>query len=274
METKIGFIGGGNMAEGIIRGLIRSGTHRPEDILVKEIRQERLAWLSDTYGIHEAEGYGALAAAAEIIVLAVRPQEAKAVCRQLSGSLEAGRHILVSICAGIHMEQLSGWTGAAIPVSRIMPNTMIDTGRGFSALSFVPDFPGVRKADVQKITDAIGKTLLLDEALFDVFTATSCAGPEWLILFAQALIDGAVETGLSRADASSIVYENMVAAGMMLSSTEKHPFRITDEMNTPGGIGIAGLHHFMSGGLHGITMDAVGAAYRRTLELGKPDPDS
>lgn len=270
MSVKIGFIGGGNMAEGIIRGLIRSGTYHPEEILVKEIRSERLGWLTKTYGIRAAESYEALTADAETIVLAVRPQDAETVCGELSAGLEAGRHILVSICAGIRMEHLNLWTGAAVPVARIMPNTMIDVSRGFSALAFNASFPEERKADVRKITDSIGKTLPLAENQFDAFTATSCAGPEWLILFAQALIDGAVETGLSRADASAIVYENMIGAGMMLSSTEKHPSQITDEMNTPGGIGIAGLHSFMSGGLHGITMDAVGAAFRRTVTLGKP----
>ena len=170
------------------------------------------------------------------------------------------------------MEQLSLWTCAAVPIARIMPNTMIDVSRGFSALAYSGlFFSEESKAGVRKITDSIGKTLLLAENQFDAFTATSCAGPEWLILFAQALIDGAVETGLSREDASAIVYENMIGAGMLLSSTEKHPSQITDEMNTPGGIGIAGLHSFKNGGLHGITMDAVNAAFRRTVELGKPE---
>ena len=271
MSAKIGFIGGGNMAEGIIRGLIKSGTYQPEEILVKEIRPERLEWLTKTYGVRTAEGYAALTSEAETIVLAVRPQDAKTVCELLYVFLEAGKHILVSICAGIRMEKLASWIGSEIPAARIMPNTMIDVGRGFSALSFAASFPDERKDDVRKITDSIGKTLPLDENLFDAFTATSCAGPEWLILFAQALIDGAVETGLSRADASAIVYENMIGAGMLLSSTEKHPSQITDEMNTPGGIGIAGLHSFKNGGLHGITMDAVNAAFRRTVELGKPE---
>lgn len=269
MSTKIGFIGGGNMATGILRGLLQTKTKNSDEIFVKELLPSRQAFLKETYGITIVDSYEALADEAQILVLAVRPQDAKQVTEELAKSLDPTKHLLVSICAGIQMEQLSSWIGKDVKLARIMPNTMIEARRGYSALSFADGFTQEEKAAVQEITDAIGKTLLLPENQFDAFTATSCAGPEWLILFATALVDGAVETGLSRKDAAAIVYENLVATGIMLGTTSKHPIEITDEMNTPGGIGIAGFHVFQSGGLHGTTMDAVVAAYKRTTELGK-----
>lgn len=269
MSKNIGFIGGGNMAEGIIRGLLNTNTKTTEEVIVKELLPARQEYLKATYGIVLVDTLKELAEQADILILAVRPQDAKQVSEELRQVIDAGKHTVVSICAGIQMVQFAQWIGDNVRFARIMPNTMIDARRGYSALAFGAGFDEAEKAEVQKITDAIGKTLPLAENLFDAFTATSCAGPEWLILFSTALVDGAVETGLSRKDAQAIVYENLVATGLLLSTTDKHPTQITDEMNTPGGIGIAGFHSFKNGGLHGITMDAVNAAYRRTTELGK-----
>lgn len=268
MAKKIGFIGGGNMAEGIIKGLLATKTKAPSEILVKEVLKDRATYLKETYQLETADTYEEVAAA-DILVIAVRPQDARKVSEELRPFVDEKKHSIVSICAGLQIQQFAQWIGEKVRYSRIMPNTMIDVKRGYSALAFGEGFSEEEKAEVRLITDAIGKTLLLAEGQFDAFTATSCAGPEWLILFATALIDGAVETGLSRKDASLIVYENLVATGLLLSSTKKHPIQITDEMNTPGGIGIAGFHAFQNGGLHGTTMTAVNAAYQRTTELGK-----
>ncbi len=269
MSKTIGFIGGGNMAEGIIGGLLNTKTKAPAEVFVKELLPARAQYLTETYGLTTLDSYAEIAEKSDILVLAVRPQDAKAVTEEVGKVVDPAKHVVVSIMAGIRIYQMAEWLGKEVRISRIMPNTMIDSRRGYSALAFGAGYDDAAKASVQEVTDAIGKTLLLNEDLFDAFTATSCAGPEWLILFSTALIDGAVETGLSRKDATAIVYENLIATGQMLSTTTKHPTQITDEMNTPGGIGIAGFHTFKSGGLHGITMDAVNAAYKRTTELGK-----
>lgn len=267
MSRKIGFIGGGNMAEGIIGGLISAGTFSGNEIYVKEIIEQRAKYLSEKYGVTIVGSYTELAENADILVLAVRPQDAQEVSIELR-KVVSEKNIIVSICAGILMEKFASWIGDTVKYARIMPNTMIESKRGYSALAFGDGFSEEEKTDVQIITDSIGKTLLLAENKFDAFTASSCAGPEWVILFAQALVDAAVESGLSRADAQAIVHENLIATGEVLSTTDRHPFKITDEMNTPGGIGIAGLHSFQKSGFSGIVMDAVMAAYIRTTQLG------
>lgn len=267
MSRKVGFVGGGNMAEGIIGGLVAAGTFPGAEIYVKEILPQRAQYLKDRYGVTIVDSYKDIAEAADIIVLAVRPQDAEPVSRDL-GAVLADDKIIVSICAGILIDKIASWVGGSKKYARIMPNTMIESGRGYSALAFGDGFTDEEKADVQIITDSIGKTLPLAESKFDAFTASSCAGPEWVILFAQALIDAAVESGLSRSDAQAIIHENLIATGTVLDMTERHPFKITDEMNTPGGIGIAGLHSFQRSGFSGIVMDAVMAAYKRTTELG------
>lgn len=267
MGKVIGFIGGGNMAEGIISGLLASKAKSTSEILVKEILEERKQYLNETYGVKIIEETAELANQADILILAVRPQDAESVSLELSNYIKEGK-IVVSICAGIQIVRLNEWLGSHIKLARIMPNTMIQVKKGYSALAFGDGFNKEEKADVQVITDAIGKTLILPESQFDAFTALGCAGAEWIILFAAALTDAGVETGISRENAKKIVYENLEAVGRMLATSNKHPYQITDEMNTPGGIGIAGFHSFQSAGLGGIVMDAVGAAYKRTVELG------
>lgn len=256
------------MAEGILEGILGKGTWKREEVFVQEILSQRRSYLKERYAIQLTDNLKELAAKAGLIVLAVRPQDAEAATKKLSQYLNE-KHILLSICAGIQIEKLSDWTGNKIRWARIMPNTMIESGRGYSSLAFGPGFTEDAKTEVQKVCDSIGKTLRIPESQFDAFTAASCAGPEWVILFAAALVDAAVEIGLSRNDAKAIVHENLIATGLVLESSSKHFYQFTDEMNTPGGIGIEGFHVFAKAGVHGSVMDAVKAAYRRTTELGR-----
>lgn len=268
MSKAIGFLGGGNMAEGIIKGILAAGFWKREELFVQEILPQRKEYLKGNYEIQLTGSLKELAEKADLIVLAVRPQDAEKVTRELSQYLNE-RHILLSICAGIKIEKLSGWTENKIRWARIMPNTMIESGHGYSSLAFGAGFTEEAEMEVQKISDSIGKTLRIPESQFDAFTAASCGGPEWIILISAALTDAAVEIGLSRNDAKAIVHENLIATGLVLESTPKHYYQITDEMNTPGGIGIEGFHVFAKAGIHGAIMDAVKAAYRRTTELGR-----
>lgn len=268
MSKKIGFIGGGSMAEGIIKGLIASKALKTEEIYVKEILPRRKQYLKEQYKIQLTDDLKELAEKTEILVLAVRPQDAQKVSEELSAVI-SDTNIVVSICAGIQIEKMAGWIGSHIRYARIMPNTLIDVKKGYSALTFSENVSADDQAEVQKITDAIGDTLIIAENNFDAFTALGCAGPEWILLFATALIDAGVESGISRADAKKIVTQNLIGTGLLLAETEKHPYQITDDMNTPGGIGIAGFHSFAKAGLHGIVMDAVKTAFERTTALGK-----
>lgn len=265
---KIGFLGGGHMAEGIIKGLLAENVVKANDIIVKEILPERAVYLKDTFHITIADDYKELADATELIVLAVRPQDAEKVGLELSSYIRENS-ILVSICAGIEMKKLAGWIGEKIRYARIMPNTLIDAKQGYSALAYAEHFGNADREAVEKITNAIGDTLVIKEEQFDAFTALSCAGPAWIILYANALIDAGVEAGLSRADSKHIVTKNLIGTGLILEKNAKHPNEILDDMNTPGGITIAGLHSFAKAGLHGITMDGVLAAWKRSQELGK-----
>ena len=268
MAKTIGFLGGGNMASGIIGGLIDRKSYEPKNIFVREINKDRAAWLQKQFGLSIVESNEELAGKTNLIVFAVKPQDGEKAGKELAPYIK-GQKTIVSILAGSQIEKLHAWLGENVSIARIMPNTMIESQRGYSALTFDTSFDAAKKEEVRGITESIGKTLEIPESQFDAFTASSCAGPEWLILYAGALVDAGVKTGLNRDDVRKIVIENLIATGKVLENTDRHFYQITDEMNTPGGIGIAGLHTWQKAGLHGIIMDAVEAAYKRTTGLGK-----
>lgn len=184
MSKSIGFIGGGAMATGIIKGILSANTLTAEEIYVKELMPERQVYLKETYGLQLADSLKELAEKAKVLVLAVRPQDAEKAARELSEVITQD-HVLVSICAGIKIEKLSGWIGEKVTYARIMPNTMTEIKRGYSALTFSKNASEEAKQSVQRITDSIGSTLVIPEKQFDAFTALSCAGPEWLLLLQQ-----------------------------------------------------------------------------------------
>lgn len=267
MKT-LGFIGCGHMAGGILEGILANKVLQPKQIFIYEKLPARAQFLKETYDINLAEDLQRLAQKSHTIFLSVKPQDAKEVCQQI-GKYLTKNNIFVSICAGLELATLQQWTKFDGVLARIMPNTMIKTKRGYSALCFSSNANADDKADVKAITDTIGSTMELPETLFDSFTAFSCAGPEYILLFMAALIDAGVESGISRENAREIVIQNVIATGTFLSMTDKHPYQITDTMNTPAGIGIAGFHSLCTSNLHGAVMDAVQAALKRTRELGK-----
>ena len=171
MSKGIGFIGGGNMAAGIIEGLIKRRVFLPENIYVKEAITKREYELKRGFGISIVDSAEDLASKVNLIVFAVRPQDGEAAAKEI------------------------------LPyIARVMPNTMIESQRGYSALVFDKEFPNDKKEKVTAIVEAIGKTMEMQENQLDAFTAIGCAGPEWLTLITDSLVYAGVKIGLSRSD--------------------------------------------------------------------------
>ncbi|EFU76684.1 pyrroline-5-carboxylate reductase [Lachnoanaerobaculum saburreum F0468] len=268
MSKGIGFIGGGNMAAGIIEGLIKRRVFLPENIYVKEAITKREYELKRGFGISIVDSAEDLASKVNLIVFAVRPQDGEAAAKEILPYLDE-KKIIVSLLAGISIDKLHKWFGEKTNIARVMPNTMIESQRGYSALVFDKEFPNDKKEKVTAIVEAIGKTMEMQENQLDAFTAIGCAGPEWLTLITASLVDAGVKIGLSRSDSKQIVIENLIATGMVLEKTKKHFYQIIDEINAPGGISIEGLHVLEKAGVQGSIMEAVEAAYKKTTEIGK-----
>ncbi|MBD7912245.1 MULTISPECIES: pyrroline-5-carboxylate reductase [Clostridium] len=266
LNSKIAFIGGGNMAEGIIRGIISNEVFQPENIIVFDILSERKKYLNTTYGIVEAEDISSAVKSSDIVLVAVRPQDIEKVAQDIRNDLNENT-IIISICAGIKIEKLEAIFGEKHKLVRVMPNTMIDVQHGFSAASINEKVSLSDKEIIQEILTSLGQTMFIDESLFNSFTAFSCAGPAYVMYFIAALVDAGVQSGFSRKDSIAITLENIMASALTIEKTGKHPYQITDTMTSPAGITIDGLHVLSESGFHGIVMSSVKQALKRTNEL-------
>lgn len=266
-KKTVAFIGGGNMAEGIIRGMLNTKTIAPENVKVSEIIPKRRKFLTDTYGIDTSGEAKEFIGEADIIFLAVRPQDAYAVAMQMKDGIR-NEQILISICAGIDISKLEEWFGEDKKVARVMPNTMIEARHGYSGVCTTDNITQEDRDTITEMFHAIGQTMFIPEALFNAFTAYSCAGPAYVLYFIAGMVDAGVESGFSRKNAASITLQNLIGAAKNIELTGKHPYQLTDRMTSPAGVTIEGLHVLSRTGFHGIVMDSVRRALNRTDELG------
>ena len=266
IKEKIVFIGGGNMAEGIVRGLINTDTMKAEQITISELIPERRKFLKEMYRINVTAGAADAVKEADIIFIAVRPQNVEECTKAIKDVLDT-KKIIVSICAGIDMQRLAEWLGDDKKLVRVMPNVLIEARHGYSGVCVSRSISDIDKETITALLNSIGQTMFIPENLFNVFTAYSCAGPAYVMYFLAALIDAGVEAGFSRKDAADMAIENIVGSGIMVKTTGKHPYQITDTMTSPAGVTIEGCHVLSGSGFHGIVMDAVRAAVNRSNEF-------
>lgn len=266
---KLGFIGGGQMAEALVRGVLKAGLMTAEQIVVTDPSLERRQLLVERYGVAVAEDGSRVWTECRVVILAVKPQIVAGVLRDGLGKITA-EHLLISIAAGIPLLLLEGAiadTGAR--VIRVMPNTPALVLQGASALS---PGQGVSAGDLvvaRSIFDAVGTSVVLDEALLDAVTGLSGSGPAYVFTFLEALIDGGVKTGLPRPLARDLVLQTVLGSVFLALETGQHPAELKAMVTSPGGTTIAGLHELEKGAFRATIMNAVEAAVNRSCELGR-----
>lgn len=264
---KIGFIGGGNMAGALIRGLLLSKTVGPEQIRASDVKPERLAELREKFGIQTTDDNTALGSWADVIVIAVKPQIVDRILQPVSASLNEG-DLVISIAAGVPLDAIEARLPAQARVVRAMPNTAAIALAGATAIA-----PGshASAADLEiarALFEAVGRCVVLDESLLDAVTGLSGSGPAYVMLMIEALADGGVKVGLGRDTALLLAAQTVYGAAKLQLDTGEHPGRLKDMVTSPGGTAIAGLHTLEAGGLRTTLIDAVEAASARSAELG------
>jgi pyrroline-5-carboxylate reductase len=264
----IGFIGGGNMAEALIKGLLASG-YKPKSICVSEPLAARRRVLKRRFGIEVSQSNGEVCAAADVLVLAVKPQIMAPVLEELA-SVVGGRTLVVSIAAGITLKRLEGGLGGKAKVVRVMPNTPCLLGRGASVLC---GGRNTSKADVRLakgLFETVGLAEVVEkERLLDAVTGLSGSGPAYVYLFAEALIDGGVRGGLDRKLATKLAYQTIAGAAEMMIETGQEPEMLRMAVSSPGGTTLAGLAQLAKGRFVQTVVGGVRAATRRSKELGR-----
>ena len=260
---KIGFIGGGNMAEAMIKGMT---SRDMKDILVSDPRNERRQYLQENFGIETTGSNKEVASSCNIIILAVKPQNMETVVSEISETV-TGEKTVVSIAAGITLDYLSSRLKTE-KLIRVMPNTPALVQEGMSVMSLCECFSGRDIALVREILMSVGKVITLPEKYMDAVTAVSGSGPAFIALFIEAMIEGGIKSGLNNDDALTLAVQTLAGASKLLDSGMS-PLKLREMVTSPGGTTEAGLKIFDEKGFKGIVSDAVEAAKNRAGELGK-----
>jgi len=238
---KTGFIGAGNMAEAIIKGMVKNGA-KADSILIYDIDKEKTGRLSEACGALTVSSNHELAALSDIIVLAVKPHLIKTVLDEVKEPLNSAKHTLVSIAAGITLEMLEEFTGDSnMPTIRVMPNVNSAVLMGMSALcknSFVSEEAyGYTKNMFEKI----GKIAELDENFFPVFGALAGSSPAFAFLFIESMAKAAHKAGMPKAKALEIAAQAVLGSAALVLESGKHPWELIDSVCSPGGTTIEGI---------------------------------
>jgi pyrroline-5-carboxylate reductase len=264
---SIGFIGAGNMAEAMIRGLLRGEDFKPDQIAASGPRSERMRELHDAYGI-ETTTDNKVPARAQIVVLSVKPQILSRVLDEV-GDVIAPDALVLSIAAGIPVAAIQSRLASGTRVVRAMPNTPALVDAGATAIAGGEHARESDLADAKRIFDSIGLTVVLEESQLDAVTGLSGSGPAYVFLILEALSDAGVKVGLSRRTAQLLAAQTVLGSAKLLLETNEHPGRLKDMVTSPGGTAITGLHTLENGGVRTTLMNAVEAATRRSKELGE-----
>jgi len=267
-DQSIGFIGGGNMGEALIRGLIAGSLFPAEKVSAYDVIASRIQYLEKEYGIKGRASIGELAESSSIIVLAVKPQVISQVLDTLSAHLWH-KPLVISIAAGVALSTLEGGLPDETPVVRVMPNTPALVQKGASALSRGRAVSAAQMEMSLALFRSVGKAAEVEEKLMDAVTGLSGSGPAYVLLVIEALIDAGVFMGLPRQIARDLVVQTVAGTSMMLEVTGKHPADLKDMITSPGGTTIQGLQVLESYSVRGAFMECVEAASNRSAELGK-----
>jgi pyrroline-5-carboxylate reductase len=268
-RTRIAFIGGGNMAHSLIAGLIADGQD-PSTLTVSDPLVDRREHLASRFCINAAADNAAAVAAAEVLVLCVKPQIAPSLCRELAGALSDASPLLISIMAGVTEASILHWLGRKSALVRAMPNTPMMVQSGAIGLHANPATTALQRNLAEEIMRAGGLTHWVDqETDLDAVTAVSGSGPAYFFLFMEALEKAAIEQGLDPNAARLLSIQTALGAARMAMESDESPQQLRERVTSPGGTTEQALRAFTEGGLESLVSRAVAAARRRAAELSQ-----
>jgi len=263
-RPHIAFIGAGNMAEAVIEGVLAAGLFRAGQVVASDSSHARRAHMTERCGIRAVEQNREAAAWGDFIVLGVKPRVVDEVLVEVRPELKG--KVLISVAAGVSLSRLV--SGVERGVIRAMPNAPARVRAGATALVAARGIADGDLAFARKIFESIGSVFLVDEKEIDAVTGLSGSGPAYISLVIEALADGGVKCGLTREVALALAAQTTFGAAKMLIESGHHPARLKDDVASPAGTTIAGLHCLEQGGVRAAFISAVEAATTRAAVLG------
>ncbi|NLV74715.1 MAG: pyrroline-5-carboxylate reductase [Chloroflexi bacterium] len=270
MIQKCSLIGGGVMAEAVLAGILKRGLLQANQITVGEPLPARRQELASRYAVAVTDDNAAAVQGAELVILAVKPQQASNALSQLDGAVDS-QALVVSIVAGLELHTLARDLPSAAIV-RVMPNTPARVGEGMSVWVATPETTSEQLALVGDLLSALGDQVQVhDEKLINVATALSGSGPAYVFLFIEALADAGVELGLNRALAERLAWQTLRGAAIYGMSSGEHPALLRNQVTSPGGTTAAALAALEAGGWRSALREAIQACYTRACQLGETE---
>ena len=263
---KITFLGGGNMANALISGLLKQGA-KARNITVVEIDANIRERLSSTYGVCCLATIDASFPSEGLIILAVKPQQMQAAITPLVPYLS--RQIVVSIAAGLRLDTLSRWLGAYRCIVRAMPNTPCLINAGMTGLFAFPEVSPSDRQAAENALGAVGETLWLsDEKQMDALTAISGSGPAYVFLFIEALQQAGLALGFNKKEAEQLALATFAGATRLATQSQEDVSLLRQRVTSKGGTTEAAIHTMIEGGIDKIILSGVEAAQARSIALG------
>jgi pyrroline-5-carboxylate reductase len=264
---RLAFIGGGTMAEAMIRGVLDKHLVPPSHVFVTGPRRERRAELAKQFGVKALASNAEAAHGAHVVVLSVKPQVLPTVLRELSGKLRADQ-LVVSIVAGAPLAVLREGLDHATIV-RAMPNTPAQIGMGITAWCATASVERDQRDRAKAILGALGEEIEVeDESMVDMATALSGTGPTYVFLLMEALVDAGVHLGFSRRVAEELVLRTVEGSAAFARRSGRHLAELRNMVTSPGGTSAAAIYELEKGTMRTVLSRAVYAAFIRTRELG------
>jgi pyrroline-5-carboxylate reductase len=267
-KFTIGFLGAGKMAAALAGGFIRAKLVAPAQMFASDLAEPARAAFADATGARTTAGNPEVVKAANVLILAVKPDQVAAVLAEIREHFTA-KHLLISIAAGVPLVKLEAALNAGARVVRVMPNTPALVGASASAFATGKAALPEDAELTQKLLSAVGLACQVKEPLLDAVTGLSGSGPAYVYQFIEALSDGGVAMGLPREIATRLAAQTVIGAGQMVLETGLHPGVLKDQVTSPGGTTIEGLHALEKGGLRGTVMDAVRASAEKARKMGQ-----
>ncbi len=268
-QTRIAFIGAGNMASALIGGLIADGTAK-DSIIASDPNTDQRSHLHDSYGICTVDNNAEAISDADVVVLAVKPQLLQQVCNELSSHLKDKHCLIVSIAAGIRCSTMSKWLNSDLPIVRCMPNTPAMLQVGATGLYATDNVSNEQRDQAERILRAVGITLWVnEEADIDSVTAVSGSGPAYYFLMMEAMQAAAEKLGLPAETAKLLTLQTALGAARMALESQDDPATLRQKVTSPGGTTEQAILSFEENGLRDIFEQAMTAARDRSISLSE-----
>ncbi len=264
---KLGFVGAGNMASAIIKGVVNTGAMPASDLNVYDINTAKVRQMADQMGIHRFDSCDAMIAASDMVLMAVKPHQLKAVIAQNAEHL-SGKAV-ISIAAGWSMDMLTQAVPKDVRVLRVMPNTPALVGEGMTVMSRDTTFGEAERDRAEQIFRALGRVLWVDEHQMEAVTGLSGSGPAYGYIFIEAMADGGVSQGLTRPQALEMAAQTLLGAAKMVLESNLHPGELKDMVCSPSGTTIAAVRELERNSFRSVVIEAVIAASQRAGEMNK-----